>query len=517
MIDLKNNKISKIKDIQLDTKKENIIVWLDFDAYSYINFGIIIELAKLDKYDFIGVVTTKQDMSFFENQKIIPFKKIIYYPNCYINKKNYNIENLKNFEKKFGLNLWMDIFSERSFYKYWTDFHKFSKEEIYSIVENSILFFINILNEYKPKLVLTQHIGENISNLLLYKIAKNLNFKTLMPVPVHMHNKIVISNNLVGREISDEYKKLIKEFSNTLKDYDEKFIKEQSFFETINLQFSYSNANRNLFQKFNHYINRLFNEPEPIYKNLGKTKWNIIKFKIRNYFEIKKREKFLSKNSEKNIKNEKFLYFPLQSEPEAKSLTTTPFYVNQITLIENIAKSIPINFTLYVKEHPIQKMKFWRSVEDYKKICNIPNVKLIHPDIDSQILISKSQGLISVLGSTGFETLFYKKPVILFGEDYYDEVSMVTKIHSFLELNEKIKYALNNYKFNNKEMNVLIQSFENQTLSVPYFSILKDGIVISSIQRIENDFNLTIKNFEKYFETHKQYFQVIANEIYSKI
>lgn len=517
MIDLKNNKISKIKDIQLDTKKENIIVWLDFDAYSYINFGIIIELAKLDKYDFIGVVTTKQDMSFFENQEIIPFKKIIYYPNCYINKKNYNIENLKNFEKKFGLNLWMDIFSERSFYKYWTDFHKFSKEEIYSIVENSILFFINILNEYKPKLVLTQHIGENISNLLLYKIAKNLNFKTLMPVPVHMHNKIVISNNLVGREISDEYKKLIKEFSNTLKDYDEKFIKEQSFFETINLQFSYSNANRNLFQKFNHYINRLFNEPEPIYKNLGKTKWNIIKFKIRNYFEIKKREKFLSKNSEKNIKNEKFLYFPLQSEPEAKSLTTTPFYVNQITLIENIAKSIPINFTLYVKEHPIQKMKFWRSVEDYKKICNIPNVKLIHPDIDSQILISKSQGLISVLGSTGFETLFYKKPVILFGEDYYDEVSMVTKIHSFLELNEKIKYALNNYKFNNKEMNVLIQSFENQTLSVPYFSILKDGILISSIQRIENDFNLTIKNFEKYFEIHKQYFQVIANEIYSKI
>ena len=106
---------------------------------------------------------------------------------------------------------------------------------------------------------------------------------------------------------------------------------------------------------------------------------------------------------------------------------------------------------------------------------------------------------------------------VFVGEDYYDEVSMVTKIYSFLELNEKIKYALNNYKFNNKEMNVLIQSFENQTISVPYFSILKNGIVISSIQRIENDFNLTIKNFEKYFETHKQYFQVIANEVYSKI
>mgnify|MGYP006149366439 CR=1 FL=1 len=506
-----------MEKFETNNKKENILVWLDFDAYSYVNFGIVIELAKLDKYDFIGVVTTKQDMSFFENQEILPFKKIIYYPNCYINKKNYNIKNLKNFEKKFSLNLWMDIFSERSFYKYWTDFHKFSKEEIYSIVENSISFFINILNEYKPKLVLTQHIGENISNLLLYKIAKNLNFRTLMPVPVHMHNKIVMSDNLTGKEISNEYKKLIKEFSHPLKDYDEKFIKKQSFFETINLQFSYSNTNRNLFQKFNHYIKRISNDPEPIYKNVGKTKLNIIKFKIKSHFEIKKREKFLDKNSEKSIKNEKFLYFPLQSEPEAKSLTTTPFYVNQITLIENIAKSIPIDYVLYVKEHPIQKIKMWRSIEDYKNIIKIPNVKLIHPNIDSQKLISKSQGLISVLGSTGFETLFYKKPVILFAEDYYDNVSMVTKINSFLELNEKIKNALNNYQFNNKEMNVLIQAFENQTISVPYFSILKDGIVISSIQRIENDFNLTIKYFEKYFENHKQHFKLIANTIYSKI
>jgi len=505
------------KNIQVKNKKENIIVWLDFDAYSYINFGIIIELAKLDKYDFIGVVTTKQDMSFFKNQKILSFKKIIYYPDCYINKKNYNINNLKTFEKKFGLNLWLDIFSERSFYKYWTDFHKFSKEEIFSIVENSILFFIDILNEYKPKLVLTQHIGENISNLLLYKIAKNLNFKTLMPVPVHMHNKIVISNNLTGKEISDEYEKIIKEFTNPLKDYDEQFIKKQSFFETVNILFTFSQTKRNLFQKLIYYIKRISNDPEPIYKNIGKTKLNMIKYKITNYFQIKKRENFLETNSNKEIKNEKFLYYPLQSEPEAKPLTTTPFYVNQIVLIENIAKSIPIDFTLYVKEHPIQKTKSWRSIEDYKKILNIPNVKLIHPNLDSQKLIEQSKGLISVLGSTGFEALFYKKPVILFGEDYYDKLSMVTKINSFKELNKKIKNSIDNFEFNNKEMNVLIQAFENQTIDVPYYLILKEGVILSSIQRNENDYNLTIRNFEKYFEKHKKHFKLIADSIHSKI
>ena len=74
-------------------EKENIVVWLDFDGYAYLNFGIIIELAKLNKFNFIGIVTTKQDISFFQNQKIIPFKKLIYYPDCYINKQNYNLKN----------------------------------------------------------------------------------------------------------------------------------------------------------------------------------------------------------------------------------------------------------------------------------------------------------------------------------------------------------------------------------------------------------------------------------------
>ena len=40
--------------------KINIIVWLDFDAYSYINFAVITELIKLDNFDIIGIVTKSQ-------------------------------------------------------------------------------------------------------------------------------------------------------------------------------------------------------------------------------------------------------------------------------------------------------------------------------------------------------------------------------------------------------------------------------------------------------------------------
>jgi len=505
------------KNIQLNDEKENVVVWLDFDGYAYLNFGILIELAKLNKFNFIGIVATKQDISFFQNQKIVPFKKIIYYPDCYINKQNYNLENLREYEKKFKLNLSMDIFSERSFYKYWTDFHKFNKEEIYSIIENSILFFINILDEYKPKFILTQQVGENISNLLLYQIAKNQDFKILMPVPVHMYSQLIISDNPTGDEISIEFKKLLKNFTNPLKNYDENFLKKQRLDQMLKIQLEFTHVKRNLFQKCNYYIKRLSNNPEPIYKNIGKTKFNLIKYRFQNFFRIRSRKKFVDNNALKYIKNEKFLYFALQTEPEAKILISTPFYSNQITVVENIAKSIPIDYVLYVKEHPAQKSKLWRPIEDYKKIINIPNVRFIHPDCSSQELISKTDGVITALGSTGFEGLFYKKPIFLFGKDHYKDLSNVTKINSFSELYEKIRNALDNFEFNNKEMNVMMQAIENLSITIPFYALLKDAVMISSIQRYENNFDLTIEQFEKYFEKYKQDFKLIANTIYSKI
>ena len=507
-----------IENIQSDkiSDEKNILVWLDFDAYAYVNFGIIAALSKLDKFNFIGIVTNHENLSFFQNQQIIPFKKLIYYPDCYIHKSTFDLDKLKNFEKKYDLNLWLDVYAERSFYKYWTEFHKFTKEEILSIIENSISFFVDILEKFKPKLVFMQQPGENISNLLLYRIVKKMNIKILMPNLIHTHNKIIISDNIGSREIVDEYKRIMKDYTNESIIYDDEFIKKSNAIETINIQLKFK-SNTTFSQKINHYIKRLSHNPEPVYKNIGKTKLKMIKYKYQNHFEIKKRKQFLDNKSIKSIEDKKFVYYPLQSEPEAKVLTESPFYSNQIALIENIAKSIPIDLILYVKEHPVQKTKLWRSIEDYEKILALPNVKLVHPSVNSQELISKSKGVVVINGSVGFETLFHKKPLILFGDEYYDELSMVTKIKSLTTLPEVISNALSNFKFNNKELNALMQAVNNRTISIHYVSIIKDGVVLSSIQRNENDFNLTIKHFEKFYDTHKNHFELIAQTIYSKI
>jgi len=502
--------------IDLNQKIKTVLVWLDFGPYAYFNFGVIHALSKLKKFEFIGIVTTKKDMSFFQNQKIIKFKKLIYYPDCYVDKFSYTLEKLEKYEKQYNLNIWLDVFSERSFYKYWTDFYKFTKNEILSIIENSITFFVDILKTYEPDLVLMQQPGENISNLLLYRIAQKTGNLTLTPNLLYMHDKVLFSNNLDNREISSEFKKLINNNQNTSKVYDQNFLKTHSFTKSMDTITSFNYNTKSQLEKLEYYFKRLWTEPEPIYLNKGKTRLKMLKNRYQAKLKIKKRKQFLDNNSIKSIQDKKFFYFPLQSEPESIILIKAPFYSDVITLVENIAKSIPIDSILYVKEHPIQKEKSWRPIDIYQKIIDIPNVKLIHPSVNAQDLISECQAVFCVSGASGFEALFHKKPVILFSDEYYDVISMVRKVQKFTELSTVIHDALNNTKYDNAEIDGLIQATNNLSVSVPYFSMLKDGIVLSTYQKNE-DSNLTLENYHKFFDNYEKHFSIIADNIYSKL
>lgn len=509
--------MEKISSNNANKQHENIIVWLDFGPTAYINFGIASALSKIDKCNFIGIVSGKQDISFFQNQQITPFQTLFYYPDCYIDKPTFDVDNLKKLEEKFNLNLWLDIFTERTFYKYWTEFHKFTDNEILSIVYHTISFFVDVIETYKPKFVLMKQVGDTLSSLLLYRIAKKMGVKIFMLNQLYLLNKITISDNLVSREISDEFTKSKTDFINSSKIYDVEFIKNHDRSKSISLLLQGTNFRKNLSQKISHYIKRLSTRPEPIYQNTGKTKLKMIRYRLQNYLEVKKRKQFLDTNSIKSVGNEKFLYFPLASEPEARIMVTSPFYTNQITLVENIAKSIPIDYILYVKEHPVQKLKFWRPVNDYKKLINMPNVKFIHPSVSNHELLIQCQGVIAISGGTSFEAIFYKKPVILFADEYYDVLSTVTRIKSFKTLYNDISDALSNFKFNNNELDAFMQAFDKHSLSVPYHLIRNDAEIISSIQMYVRDFNLTTKEFEKFYEAYKNYFELIAQTIYSKL
>ena len=151
----------------------------------------------------------------------------------------------------------------------------------------------------------------------------------------------------------------------------------------------------------------------------------------------------MSNNLEKEInKNEKFIYFPLHIDQERSLLISAPYYTNQIEMLRSVAKSIPMGYTLYVKEHPSQANRNWRSVFDYKEIMDIPNVRLFHPSFPATKLYRNCSLIITVGGASGFEASLHGKPTILFGDMGYSILPSVTKADKFDNLSEIIRESL---------------------------------------------------------------------------
>ena len=134
------------------------------------------------------------------------------------------------------------------------------------------------------------------------------------------------------------------------------------------------------------------------------------------------------------VNNEEYVYMPLHLIPESTTYVKAPFYVNELFLIEQISKSLPITWKLYVKEH--QAMIGERSLQFYKRIKRFPNVRLVQFNYydDPKPWIENSKGVITIAGSTAYEAAILGKKSIIFADVPFKLIEGVTKVDSFEKL-----------------------------------------------------------------------------------
>ena len=110
------------------------------------------------------------------------------------------------------------------------------------------------------------------------------------------------------------------------------------------------------------------------YTYFGRSKFRVLKHELIASLKKRIREKFIGKHFLKNISGkEKFIYFPLGVDEERTLLIDSPFLTNQIEMIRNIVKSMPVGYKLYVKEHFSQELREWRKISYYKEILEKSN------------------------------------------------------------------------------------------------------------------------------------------------
>jgi len=414
-----------------------LLVWLGAD---YTHFCLSHVLQQKFDCDLYGVIdVTEKPKTFFEQQNLVNFKKTwFFHDQISKQQKKPNLEYLINFEEKFKINLWQLVLNERIFLYY--DFHKFTYNEILSIVEQECRFFETIL-EVKPDFFLTKLPGFHHLELF-YQMCRNVGIKVLMLNLSTFGQSCIITEDPGKLDIENYSNESSKtNFEELQKKLYENDLSKQIKNKVIKTGTDKSNILNSTIKYFFSSTQKTTQTHYPYY---GRTKFNVLSYYLNFFLKTKNRKSFIDKQLKKEIPSDQpFVYFPLHIEIERATLITAPLFTNQIEIVKMISKSLPINFKLYVKEHPAQVTRGWRTKSDYQELLSIPNVELIHPDFSSKSLYEKCSLVITIAGSAGFEASFFGKPTITFSNLNYSILPFVYQIKNLNDLPIMIREALN--------------------------------------------------------------------------
>ena len=344
-----------------------------------------------------------------------------------------SLDEIASLESELDINFWRFLYAERRFIrhhhrrKYVS--HEFTHSELANLACCMAKFFEEKLEGVDC--VVMQNPSSGWSYLLaLLAVKRGIKLRAVRSLGLPNHSAIwgftPFEEYADVNELFFKYRDglmIPSELQETAKGTIEKFIKTQEGPAWLAAADTQASLRWNMFfQKSKHLLERLFSgnflSPSRFYSPMTVFQEKI-KFKLRKrYYRFVLKGKY-----DEQEPKQKFAVFFLSVEPESAISVNAENCFNQLALIENIARQLPINWKLYVKEHPV--MFGWRPSSFYSTLKKIPNVSLVTPESNAGELSKKSQLVMTINGSVGLEAALNKIPVITFGKSLYNELSSV--------------------------------------------------------------------------------------------
>lgn len=458
---------------------------------------------------------TSRPKKFFQKQKLVNFEKI-WFLHDNIEKKSSppDMKYLQEFENKYKINLWKLVQNERIFL-YFKDFYRFSPNEILNILEQECRFYEKVLDEIKPNVLFTRTSSLHHQELL-YQMCKNIGIKIIAMNYTLLGTKCMLSeeheklDNVSNLENINFENRSFVELQNHLNSFDLIKQLDQTLIKPGNSTLEKISSMKEYLLKFDS------DNIDTHYTYYGRTKTKVLSHYLKDFFKVRSRQSFMDKTLKQSTDfNYHFVYYPLHTEIERSTLIGAPYYVNQIEVIKNIAKSLPINFKLVVKEHPVQINRSWRSKSDYEEIMSIPNVILYHPNFPKDVLYKNCSIVFTIAGTAGFEAACYGKPSITLVDLNYSILPSVFTLTNFTDLHELINKLLL-LKVSTDDVNKFLAIFEKNVSNFDWSRFskkLSDEFFSGSIQ----DSEINEQQMKSFLEKNLNELISFANEHVAKI
>jgi hypothetical protein len=297
---------------------------------------------------------------------------------------------------------------------------------------------------------------------IMEQICKNENIPYLLPVETRIFKHFAITPNkeLIFSQINKTYERWLKDGVpqkelSTSEEYYQKMLsilnKPDVWYKTSTSDLKPSfmrikfvrNAIKGIIAEsilwIKSHIFRKEKEPIRFFKYLEKIRHSILFYHQKMRFSDPRY--FDSYN-----KKEKYVYFPLQVSPEYIVQVAANMWADQQQVVDALAKSIPADWKIYIKEHPGTMKYRVRPKSFYREIRKYPNVKFIPISTNTYDIIKNSQLVVTLASTTGLEALMCGKPIISFTHDIYSVAGLSKTCNNFYSLSKDIYEVMEKFE-----------------------------------------------------------------------
>jgi len=363
---------------------------------------------------------------------------------------------------------------------------------------NLLQYWNGVLKKYKPDAIVYAFPPHSSHDYVIYSLAKLFRIKTLMFESTWQFGKTIMyedfrkGSQVLCKEIESNRGKhfSIEDLSNDLREHYIQGVDKNRDATPI-----YMKEGRRQYTGVNLFLTKL--------KITGK---HIKRGKI-----LKSAMGHLNKRLKQNTKKEylkfqcvpdlskKFIYVPLQYQPEYTTSPMGDVFVDQILMLEVLSSALPDDWVIYTKEHPAQWWFHGINYADgrypgyYTKILKLKNVSLIPVSTSAFDLIYKAQAVATVTGTAGWEALLNSKPPLIFGLPWYRDCPGVFRVNNVESCKVAFNRIKNGFRINQQDIINYLKSVDNINFDA---FIINPTDLPTKISRQESMSNMTKRVIE---------------------
>jgi hypothetical protein len=415
--------------------------------------------------EFCAYVSVRAGYNFLKQQNDIAYSSLLLdddVHNEYLEEK-IDLEYLRSLEKEYGIpNLWPYLEIDRVIRhgqllrEYPFDQAPYTHEEMLRILQVTARRVITFLEKEKPDYILFSVIG-SIASLLLHTIAKKKGIRILNLLSARVHSQHLISDHyaLFGGidsvEPTADDRARAREYLTSFREKPAPYTlidtaREKPLNRAQHLKFLSPRG-------FVSSITFACKEWLSFWSSPARYDYSTIAPWHRSWDAARRKLRILIGYDDLYDAfdpHEDFAYYPLHMEPEIVTMLYAPTYSDQTWVIKQIARALPVGYILYVKEH--LAMFGYRTRAFYKELKKIPNVKLVRPTISSFDIMPHAKLITTLTGTVGWEALLLKKPVVTFGDIFYNALSGATECDNIKDLPRLVQERIASSKHDENEL-----------------------------------------------------------------